>query len=127
MPVTLFSAKTAPAIIPAITGGIAVSETGVAIDPVTIAAVAVGLLAGALWRIGDMTSDKRPWKEIKSDLVTSAFTGLANAIIAMAIIEWVSAGPLYALGIAAVTGASGTQMLKWVMSAVRDKITKTGD
>lgn len=122
MLINIASSKLAP-VIPAVTGALAVANHDL-IDPVTILGVGIGLLAGALWRVGDMASNKREWHEIKRDIITSALTGLANAIIAIAITDWIDGSVLVALGVGAVTGASGTHMIKWIMTAAKDKITK---
>lgn len=122
MMLSSFLVKNTSTIIPAVVSAVAVSEHGLAVDPIIVASVGIGLIAGAMWRVGDMASDKRNWADIRGDLIVSSFTGLANAIIAMVIIDRLQAGPLFSLGIAAVVGASGTQAIKWVLSAVREKI-----
>jgi hypothetical protein len=120
------ASSTAVGSLPAINVAVPVSITGLTVDPIIGAAVAVGLAAGALWRVGDMLAEKSTWAEMKSDLSVSLLTGLMNAIVAMAIIDWLQAGALMALGVAAVVGASGTQAVKWVLAAVKDKIKSAG-
>lgn len=82
-------------------------------DPLTALAIALGLVAGAMWRAGDQRGKGETWDKIRNDLLVSALTGMANFIVSAIAVNIAGVPPLYALGIATVVAAKGPDALVW--------------
>lgn len=82
-------------------------------DPVTALAILVGLLAGVVWRAGDLRNKGETWDKVRNDFVTSCLIGLGNFIIAAIVVDIVGVPPLYAIGIAMVVAAKGPDAMQW--------------
>ena len=109
MDVSAVAAKNAPVVTPLITGAGAVLQGSDTL--VTVGAVVVGLVFGAMWRTGSFLSEGKTWKAIRADLLVSVLIGGANAILALALVDWLNVGLLFTMALGAVIGATGLRAL----------------
>lgn len=84
-------------------------------------AVCIGLLFGAMWRAGSLIGEGKTWPLIRSDLLVSLMIGGANAVLALAIVEWLEIGPLFSMAIGVLVGATGLHALP----AIRDSLVES--
>ncbi len=84
-------------------------------------AVTLGLVAGAMWRAGNLKSEGRDAASIRADLIVSALIGLANAVLALAIVDWMGVGILLAMVVGVLVGATGVRAIP----EVRDLLVET--
>lgn len=108
------AAKNAPVLLPIIGGGIALH------DPMLVKAGAVllGLAFGAMWRAGSLASEGKAWPKIRSDLGISALIGGANAVLTLSLVDLLKIGPLLAMGLGVIIGATGLRALPEIRDAV---------
>lgn len=84
----------------------------------TVGAVIVGLIFGATWRTGSFLSDGKSWKEIRADLLISVLIGGANALLALALADWLDLSLLFTMALGAVIGATGLRALPELRDAL---------
>lgn len=94
--------------------GVLISEDWI----IRTSAVLVGLIFGAMWRAGSLKSEGKAWTTIKTDLLISVLIGGANAVLALALIDWLAVGPLFSMVVGVIVGATGLQTLPTVRDAV---------
>lgn len=82
-------------------------------DPVMALALLVGLFAGMVWRAGDQRAKGETWSVVRDDFLVSCLIGLANLVAAAIVVDTVGVPPLYAIGIAMVIAAKGTDAMAW--------------
>lgn len=82
-------------------------------DPLMALALAIGLIAGVLWRAGDARKRGGTWGGIRNDLVVSALIGMANLVIAAIVVQIMGVPPLYAIGVAMVVAGKGPDAMAW--------------
>ena len=116
MDISAVAAKNAPIVTPLITGAGAVLQGSDTL--VTVGAVIVGLVFGATWRTGSFLSDGKSWKEIRADLLVSILIGGANALLALALSDWLDLSLLFTMALGAVIGATGLRALPEVRDAL---------
>lgn len=107
-------AKNAPVIAPIVAGGFALNSDVL----VTVGAVVIGLFFGAMWRTGSFLADGKAWIEIRSDLLISLLIGGANAVLTLALVEWLDLGLLFTMALGAVIGATGLRALPEIRDAL---------
>lgn len=83
------------------------------VDPFILLAIAIGLVAGILWRAARLHSDSEEWPEVSRDLISSGLSFLANGILALMIVQWRDWGVLPALGVGMIVGATGVKAIMW--------------
>lgn len=118
----LLAGKNMPYIISTAVPSLAVTTNGFVFEPIIIVSVIIGLLGGALWRLSGLVKESKSTKEIKSDFFVSLLAGTANTIICLVVIEYYDATPLFALGIAVLVGATGTEAVKFAIGWARKKL-----
>jgi len=107
------AAKYAPAILPlASTSFVAHSEV-----IIQVGAIVVGLALGAMWRAGSLRGDGKNWSEVRADLGVSALIGGANAVLAVALVDWLNVGVPAAMAVGVVVGATGLRALPEIRDA----------
>lgn len=93
---------------------------------IKVAAVGGGLALGAMWRAGSMRAEGAAWGAVRSDLAISALIGGANAVLALALIQWSGMGVTAAMAIGVLVGATGLRALPEIKnllySAARHKL-----
>lgn len=107
MSASAVASKYAPVIAPIIGAALALHSDTI----ITVGAVVIGLFFGALWRTGSLLSEQRPFKDIRTDWFISITIGGANAILTLALVEWLELNPLLTMGMGAVIGATGLRAL----------------
>lgn len=113
MSVSAVAAKNAPVVLPLVGGALTTGEL-----PAQVAAVAVGLFFGAMWRAGSLHSEGKTWKAVRTDLVVSILIGGANAVLALALVDILGVGPLLAMAIGTVIGATGLRAMPEAKAAL---------
>lgn len=108
------AAKNAPIVIPLLAGSLVITEETV----VRVAAVCIGLLFGAMWRAASLHSEGKTWREVRRDLVISALIGGANAVLALALVDWFDLGVLFAMAVGVVIGGTGLRALPEIRDAL---------
>ena len=116
MDISAVAAKNAPILTPLVTGAGAVLQGSDTL--VTVGAVIVGLVFGAMWRTGSFLTDGKSWKEIRADLLISVLIGGANALLALALAEWFGLSLLFTMALGAVIGATGLRALPELRDAI---------
>ena len=116
MDISAVAAKNAPILTPLVTGAGAVLQGSDTL--VTVGAVVVGLVFGAMWRTGSFLTDGKTWKEIRADLLISVLIGGANALLALALAEWFGLSLLFTMALGAVIGATGLRALPELRDAI---------
>lgn len=120
------AAKNAPIIAPIIAGALALHSDTL----ITIGAVVLGLVFGALWRTGSLISEGKTWGEIRIDWFVSLMIGGANAILTLALVDWLNLGLLFTMALGVVIGATGLRALPEIkdalMAAARRKLLSEG-
>lgn len=76
-------------------------------DPLWLVIIPAGLLIGMMAQAGRMVKDRKPWAEIKHELLVSALVGGANALLASLIIWWADLNYLQGLACAALCAFGG--------------------
>lgn len=114
MSITGVAAKNAPVVAPIVAGALALNNDAL----VTIGAVVIGLVFGAMWRTGSFLSEGKSWIEIRADLTVSVLIGGANAILTLALVDWLQLGLLFTMAMGAVIGATGLRALPEIREAV---------
>lgn len=114
MSVSAVASKNAPVIAPIIGAALALHSDTI----ITVGAVVIGLFFGALWRTGSLLSERRPFKDIRTDWFISITIGGANAILTLALVEWLELNPLLTMGMGAVIGATGLRALPEIKDAL---------
>lgn len=107
------AAKNAPVVAPLVAGALAFENDAL----VTVGAVIVGLVFGAMWRTGSFLNEGKAWTEIRSDLLVSLLIGGANAILTLALVDWLELGMLFTMATGAVVGATGLRALPEIRDA----------
>lgn len=112
------TAKNAPVILPLIAGTLALD------DPIFIkaAAIAVGLVFGAMWRAGSLLNDGKGWQPVWKDLLTSGLIGCANAVLVLVLVDQLGVGPLLAMAGGVIAGATGLRALPLVRKAALNRL-----
>ena len=82
-------------------------------DPVMALALLIGLAAGVVWRAGNQRSQGAAWAKIRDDFAVSCLVGLANLVAAAIVVDTLGVPPLYAIGVAMVIAAKGTDGMQW--------------
>lgn len=108
------AAKNAPVVAPIVAGALALNNDTL----VTVGAVIVGLVFGAMWRTGSFLSEGKSWAEIRADLLVSVLIGGANAILTLALVDWLDLGLLFTMALGAVVGATGLRALPEIREAL---------
>lgn len=117
IPFASAAAKYTPA--PITAGAVAAEQSTSYFDPVTLAAIGVGLIAGAMWRAANLRESRNAnWTTVQGDLLNSALAGLANAIAALFVTHWLGGGVLVALGVAMLIAATGVRALLWAQRSL---------
>lgn len=114
MNVSAVAAKNAPVIAPLAAGSVAINSDTM----VTVGAVVIGLVFGAMWRTGSFLSEGKSWTEIRSDLLISLLIGGANALLTLALVDWLNLGLLFTMAMGALVGATGLRALPEVRDAI---------
>lgn len=119
-------AKNAPVIAPIVAGALAFNSDAL----ITIGAVVLGLFFGAMWRTGSFISEGKSWPEIRSDWFISITIGGANAVLTLALVEWLSFGLMFTMAMGVVIGATGLRALPEIraafMEAARRRLLSDG-
>ena len=117
MSIGAIAAKNAPVVAPL---------TFVALISMDITAVVAGLAFGAMWRAANLRSEGKDWKAVRSDLTISILVGGANAVLALALVEWLNVGQVMAMTIGVLVGATGLRAVpeakEVVVAALRRKL-----
>ena len=108
------AAKNAPVVAPIVAGVLTFNNDAV----VTVGAVIIGLVFGAMWRTGSFLSEGRAWREIRADLLISLLIGGANAILTLALVDWLDLDMLFTMALGAVVGATGLRALPEVRDSL---------
>ncbi len=116
------AAKNAPVLAPIATGAGAVAINSDTL--VTVGAVVVGLVFGAMWRTGSFLSEGREWREIRSDLLVSVLIGGANALLTLALVDMLNVGIMFTMALGAVIGATGLRALPEVKDALLNALRR---
>lgn len=107
-------AKYAPVVGSALMAGLAAHSEIVA----QVAAVLAGLTMGAMWRAGSLRSEGALWLAVRSDLAISGLIGGANAVLALALADWLNLSVLLTMALAVVVGATGLRALPEIKDAL---------
>lgn len=102
MTVGAIAAKNAPVVAPLALASLIGNET-----LLEVAAVVGGIVLGAMWRAANLRSEGKNWAAVRSDLVISVLVAGANAVLALALVEWLDVGKIMAMGIGVIIGATG--------------------
>lgn len=109
--------KHAPVIAPPVSAVIA----DLAFDGDTFAkllAVVAGLAFGAMWRVGSLRSERKEWVDVRADVFISTMIGGANAVMALAIVQYFGFNTLFSMAIGVVVGATGLRALPEIRAAI---------
>lgn len=119
------AAKYAPVILPLAGGALALNDAML----VQTLSVCVGLSLGAAWRAGSLLNEGKTWKDVWRDLLVSIFIGGANAVLTIALADLVNIGPLLAMALGVLVGATGLRAVPEVKAVVVDLLKRrlTGD
>lgn len=121
MTIGTIAAKNAPVVIPLTFAALVGNETFL-----EIAAVCSGIVLGAMWRAANLRSEGKTWSVVRSDLTISVLVGGANAVLALALVEWLDVGRIMAMGIGVMIGATGLRAVPEardvLISALRRKL-----
>lgn len=96
------------------------ASTGGHVDPLVIGGIGLGLVSGAMWRAASLREKRKTWTEVRDDFVNSLLAGLANAIAALFIVEWLDGGVLVALGVGMLVAATGVRAIQWAQRSADD-------
>lgn len=108
------AAKNAPVVAPIVTGALALHSDML----VTVGAVVIGLVFGAMWRTGSFLNEGKSWAEIRADLLVSLLIGGANALLTLALVDWLNLGLLFTMALGAIIGATGLRALPEIRDAL---------
>jgi len=114
--ITAIAGKNAPVIAPIVAGALAVNSDTL----VTVGAGVLGLFFGAMWRTGSFISEGKTWPEIRSDWFISITIGGANAVLTLALVEWLSFGLMFTMAMGVVIGATGLRALPELRAALME-------
>jgi len=106
--------KNAPVIAPIVAGGIALHSDAF----ITISAIVAGLFFGAMWRTGSFISEGKTWREIRLDWFISVTIGGANAVLTLALVDWLNLGVLLTMAMGVIIGATGLRALPLLRAAL---------
>ena len=95
-------AKNAPVVAPIALTAILPLQTWI-----DIGAVCAGLAFGAMWRAANLRNEGKAWRAVRSDIAISIMIGGANAVLALALVEWLEVGRIIAMTIGVLVGATG--------------------
>lgn len=116
------AAKYAPAAFPLISAGFAAHSDTI----IKVAAVLGGLALGAMWRAGSMRGEGKSWAVVRADLGISALIGGANAVLALALVDFFKVGLMFGMAIGVIIGATGLRALpeirEMVVTVLRRKL-----
>lgn len=108
------------AIAPAVTAGFAIHGDAI----IQGAAVIGGLALGAMWRAGSLRSEGRSWDTVRGDLAISAMIGGANAVLTLALAQWLQVGVMVAMLLGVLVGATGIRAVPAARDAVLDLLRR---
>jgi hypothetical protein len=91
---------------------------------VQVLSVCVGLSMGAAWRAGSLLNDGKEWRAVWRDLLVSVFIGGANAVLTLALADFADLGPLMAMALGVLVGATGLRAVPEVKAVVVDLLKR---